>query len=205
MSDPKSDSNYTRIKASIVNGLKIKGNSIENFKATMVPENPSLGCNLSHSRATSEYPDRGYLCVMEDDIDIFEGFDPVVLDMEIPETEVSKLDAIYLGISSWGYFEESPSKARLNWILSETPVGLPNIFSRIRNMFSAHAIIYMNKDYAFSISDGVKKASLPNYIEPNDLTNARSQMSNFCVALKTPIFYQKGEHEYCTKIFLKDA
>lgn len=199
ISTPSNDTSFERISALLI-GMGIKVDSIEKYEAKMIPTNPSLGCNLSHSGALVHYPETGYLCVLEDDVDIFIRFDDETLDIEFPDDATDKWDSIYLGLSGWGYFEDEPTKARLNNLFCDESEILSEIFIRVRNMFSAHAIIYMNKEYTDKISSEIRLNSIPNYIEPNDVSNAKSQMNNYCVALRIPLFYQMGEHEYCTKI-----
>lgn len=169
--------------------------------AEMIPDNPSLGCNMSQIKATTNPPSKSYLLVLEDDVEFHPNFSPHILDFTLPNFLVERWSAIYLGISNWG---NNNGISVLGGVKYEPADIESGVFVRVNNMFSTHAILYLNNYYIGEVRNGVQKRSFPVYIEPNDLSNAESQVNNYCTALRTPMFYQKGPHEYCTKIEFKD-
>ena len=124
-------------------------------------------------------------------------------------------ECLYLGLSSWGLDLSSPTLASLN---SPESILIPNYpeICRVKKMFSAHSILYPNRDYVNLLVENLKKnlTGLPfaisgkeydlKYLEskilPCDIVMALMQDEHFVAALKNPLFFQEGEHEYCTKI-----
>ena len=148
--------------------------------------------------------------VLEDDVEINNYVET------IPVHELSS--CTYLGLSSWGLDKSAESLAKLEQIESFAINDDPRV-CRIKGMFSAHAIFYHNEEYTrellknlllvqsgnpFSISGN--EYHLRYYgktILPCDIVMALMQQHFFVTALKIPLFYQTGEHEYCTRINLK--
>jgi len=187
---------FEEIKKNILYSGIVVG-SVKISKATMLPGNPSLGCNMSQIDAMNNFPKEGFLCIVEDDIEFHPKFSHHILDVELDSDITSEWDCLYLGISSWGFMK---TKAELDSVIHEKSEINPDIFVRVRNMFSTHAILHLNPEYSKKIRNAVISKSYPVYIEPNDISNAMSQKLSNCFALKTPMFYQEGPHVYCTKV-----
>jgi regulator of RNase E activity RraB len=147
--------------------------------------------------------------VLEDDIEIGN----YVQSFDIPDSS----QCTYLGISGWGLDENSESLAKLgkieNFRLDETPS-----VCRIQNMFSAHAILYYDWNYTSDLLENLERVAEGNSFKvadreyflryygknilPCDIVMAVMQNHHFVTALKIPLFYQGGEHEYCTRFEL---
>lgn len=148
--------------------------------------------------------------VLEDDVEIHNYLETV------PIHELSV--CTYLGLSSWGLDFNSESLARLDYIQA-FPIENVSSLCRIKNMFSAHSILYHNEEYTKELLKNLHlvKQNKPFQIKgidydlryfgkrlvPCDVVMALMQHHYFVTALKVPFFYQTGEHEYCTRINLK--
>lgn len=148
--------------------------------------------------------------VLEDDVEIHNYIE----NIPIPESSV----CTYLGLSSWGLDFNSESLARLDYI-QVFSIENANDCCRIKNMFSAHSILYHNEEYITELLKNLHLAreSKPFKIKgidydlryfgkrlvPCDVVMALMQHHYFVTCLKIPFFYQTGEHEYCTRINLK--
>jgi hypothetical protein len=147
--------------------------------------------------------------VLEDDVDV----NNYVEKINVPDES----KCTYLGLSSWGFDSNFESLARNNSIESFEVEGFPDL-KRIKNMFSAHSILYYDKKFTEEllmnlklvregkkfIIDG-KEHDFRYYgksIIPCDIVMALMQNYHLVTALKIPFFYQTGEHEYCTRISL---
>jgi len=144
--------------------------------------------------------------VLEDDISINNR----AIEIELPEDT----DSLYLGISSWGFKNSPPNFAQHPFVLADNIPGF-NSVKRIKNMLSAHAICYINKQYTRDLL-GMLNRSLTkntyygktsnqilyfgNKIVPCDITMANNQPFHNVMGMRNPIFYQAGKHEYCTLI-----
>lgn len=147
--------------------------------------------------------------VLEDDVDINTYSEKI----QVPENS----KCTYLGLSTWGFDGTFESLAKNNSIESYEIDGFP-LLRRIKNMFSAHSILYYNNEFTEEllknlklIRDGNKFTikgidyDLRYYnspIIPCDIVMAIMQHHFFVTALKDPFFYQTGEHEYCTRFIL---
>lgn len=148
--------------------------------------------------------------VLEDDVDVNNYIE------KIPVHDLSV--CTYLGISAWGLDFNTESLARLNNIEAFQLEDDLRI-SRIKNMFSAHSIFYHDGTYAsellknlYLVKEGKPfRINSIDYdlkyfgktIVPCDIVMALMQHHYFVTALKIPLFFQTGEHEYCTRINLK--
>ena len=92
--------------------------------------NSLAGCSISHYNALNEV-DPPFI-LFEDDCSI-KNFKPII---EVPDDA----DAVYLGISSWGRMNSHSGPC----VQSES-IGFCMV--RIYNMLSAHAILYINKEF----------------------------------------------------------
>lgn len=149
--------------------------------------------------------------VLEDDVQIQD------FESQIPLPDLC--DACYLGISSWGFDPDVASLARVGSFESGWMPDNPGI-AKISGMYSAHAILYCSKTYVekliknlsliqsgnpFTVDESsydLKYYGSP--ILPCDVVMSIMQKHYQILALINPIFYQGEEHEYCTKIELKN-
>lgn len=199
---------------SLVNKLTSLGLSkdrifrIDAIKAEGIPQDGVFrGCFLSQLKALKEAraKDRPFV-ILEDDV-VVNQFEK---SLEIPDDS----QCVYLGISSWGFTPASDSNlARLNSLITDnTNLNVARIF----NMLSSHSIMYIDMDYVDLLISRLEKNSRGNIIEssvekigmryfggtmlPCDVIMADQQYNNKVYALRDPIFYQDGKHEYCTLI-----
>jgi hypothetical protein len=132
--------------------------------------------------------------------------------IEIP----SDSQSVYLGLSSWGFKPSSQfNLASLNSVIKDnTNLEIARVF----NMLSSHAISYLDMSYVDKIitslennlsgsviKSSVEKIPLSYYggsMLPFDVILANLQYDNKVYAIRNPIFYQDGKHEYCTLIKL---
>ena len=76
-------------------------------------------------------------------------------EIEIPDDA----DAVYLGVSPWGFGRDNDSKKEPvpNGSVFKEVDGFPGVF-RVNNTLTTHAILYMNKSYALAAIESYKKA-----------------------------------------------
>lgn len=170
-------------------------------------EQHHIGILHSHINAISQGLEAGDpFIVLEDDISINNR----AVEIEIPDNT----DSLYLGISSWGFKNSPPNFAQHPFILADNISGFDSV-KRIKNMLSAHAICYINKQYTKDLLE-LLNSSLTgntyygktnnqilyfgNKIVPCDVTMANNQPFSNVMGMRNPIFYQAGKHEYCTLI-----
>ena len=181
---------------------------IDAIKAEGIPQDGVFrGCFLSQLKALKEARSKNKpFVILEDDV-VVNRFNQY---LEIPEDS----QCVYLGLSSWGFTPASDSNlARLNSLITDnTNLNVARIF----NMLSSHSIMYIDMDYVDLLISRLEKNSGGNIIEssvekigmryfggtmlPCDVIMADQQYNNKVYALRDPIFYQDGKHEYCTLI-----
>jgi hypothetical protein len=199
---------------SLVNKLTSLGLSkdrifrIDAIKAEGIPQDGVFrGCFLSQLKALKEarVKDSPFV-ILEDDV-VVNQFEK---SLEIPDDS----QCVYLGISSWGFTPASDSNlARLNSLITDnTSLNIARIF----NMLSSHSIMYIDMNYVDLLISRLEENFSGNTIEssvekigmryfggtmlPCDVIMADQQYNNKVYALRDPIFYQDGKHEYCTLI-----
>lgn len=105
-------------------------------------------------------------------------------------------DAIYLGISSWVL---KNGKGENNMVCAERfNGGLYRIF----NMLAAHAVLYLNRDYAEFLA-----SSIPIFISmQTNQDKLRAETMKFwnVYALNSPIFYQSHRYEPSTRFKISE-
>jgi hypothetical protein len=139
------------------------------------PEAHLAGCSLSHFTALDEV-DPPFI-VFEDDC-VVKNFKPKI---EIPDDA----DAVYLGVSSWGRMNaHSGPFVQYERVDSE--------LLRVYNMLGAHAILYINPEYASLC----KKIAFHGYeIEDHqDIGFAEVQKYYNVYAFNDPMFYQTSSN-----------
>lgn len=105
-------------------------------------------------------------------------------------------DAIYLGISSWGLRNGHGENDKI--CFQKTNGGLCRVF----NMLAAHAILYVNHDYARFIH-----ANIPMFIEMGtnqDKLRAETMKYFNIYAVNNAMFYQGGRFEKTTRFKFSD-
>ena len=142
--------------------------------------------------------------ILEDDCEINQIPDYI----DVPENS----DAVYLGISAWGFSpSQSGNLALLNSLITDR---VDQDVVRIFNMLSSHAILYVAADYVQSLITDLE-SNLSGQIQisnnsgesllyhggtflPCDIIMANKQYLNNVYALRNPVFYQGDKHTYCT-------
>ena len=120
----------------------------------------------------------GPFIILEEDVEL-NHFSPEI--RTLPNT-----DAIYLGISQWGLKD-----GRGQMKISVEPAN--NGFYRLNNMLAAHAVLYINHDYAQFLLD-----SIPIFIEMGtnqDKLRAETMKYWNIYTTRKPMFYQMGRYE----------
>lgn len=149
---------------------------------------PKLGCATSHNKLLRHISKvKGPVLVLEDDVDINKVYE----ELTIPE----KSDAVYLGISKFGLYNGYGHKR----IVAEKH---DDTFFRLYNMLSAHAILYLNKEYRNFL---IQTSDFLISIADNQDKGRAETMKYFNVyGLSEPMFYQSGKHEKVTKFNIND-
>lgn len=198
------------------NSLTNKLNSIEipkeritrinGIRASGIPQDSVfLGCFLSQLKALKlgRELNRPFV-ILEDDVCLnkFEA------ELEIPEDS----QCVYLGISSWSLYPSKDSNlAKLGGNITDY---IDPKICRIFNMLSSHSIMYIDMNYVdklirdlesnlsgnsiFSAVENIPMKYFGSDILPCDVIMANHQYYNRVYALRNPIFYQEGKHQYCT-------
>jgi len=136
------------------------------------------GCALAHNNALSAL--KPPFIIVEDDI-VIKNLEPII---NVPEDA----DAVYLGISQWGKTEDDFGENLIYKNIDKKIV-------KIKNMLSAHAILYLKKDYVNFCKDLTFTSSISGV--PHDHGFADIQNVNNVYAVKDPLFFQKSQIE-CT-------
>jgi hypothetical protein len=146
----------------------------------------ALGVAMAHKRALeTAIKTKGPFIILEDDV-LIKNFNPFV---EVPEDS----DAFYLGLSSWGIHNGRGVKA----ISAEKHSG--QIY-RLYNMLSAHAILYLNIDYAKFLLQSV---DFFISIQTNQDKGRAETMKYWKIyGNSTPMFVQNGKYYAHTNINL---
>jgi hypothetical protein len=136
--------------------------------------------------------------ILEDDVSI----DAERLNFLKLENELQKLnttyDALYMGLSSWGGRKGDPD----NKIELEKGAVFENInnpyFVRLHSMYSAHAILYINPEYAIETTKLCITAIFLN--RPHDIYLYKLFKKYNVIGLRSPWFYQdihyNGQEKY---------
>ena len=149
--------------------------NIIRLTAERFPDRPLAGCSLSHYNALHEV-DAPFI-IFEDDCQV-KNFRPTV---EIPDDT----DAVHLGISSWGRMNSHSGPC----VQSES-LGFGMV--RIYNMLSAHAILYIDKEF-ISMCSCVAYQSYET-AEHQDIGFAEMQRYFNVYAFNEPMFYQTSSN-----------
>lgn len=165
-------------------------NSITRVSAIKEKSYKYLGVTLSHIKAMRtaiEKSDTPFI-IVEDDITLKNN----KLAFNIPKN----LDALYLGISKWGFYN---GKGLLQLSIEKHSDEI----YRIYNMLSAHAVVYFNKEYVQALLRSYKF-----FIEisrEQDIGNAELMKYYEIYAICNPVFYQSGYNEVNTNFILSET
>ena len=128
---------------------------------------------------------KGPFIILEGDVDI----NNFVKEIRPP----ANADALYLGLSQWGL-----KNGRGQLAIAVEPVN--NGFYRILNMLAAHAILYINHDYARFLLN-----SVPVFLSMQtnqDKMRAETMKYWKVFAPRNPMFYQLGAYKKYTLFHL---
>jgi hypothetical protein len=188
-------------------GIKLdKIKRVNAIRASGIPQDSVfLGCFLSQLKALKlgRELNRPFV-ILEDDVCLnkFEA------ELELPEDS----QCVYLGISSWSLYPSKDSNlAKLGGNITDY---IDPKICRIFNMLSSHSIMYIDMNYVdklirelesnlsgnsiFSAVENIPMKYFGSDILPCDVIMANCQYYNRIYALRNPIFYQEGKHQYCT-------
>lgn len=146
--------------------------------------NHSAGVAQGHLKCLGIF--RPPFIILEDDIKTTSAD----FSQEIP----NYMDAVYLGISSWG---ERNGEGQVNQIEHKS---IDKNFTRLYNMLSTHSILYKSEIFVNMVKKICEYSIL--YEKPFDIELAKIQKYFMILATKDPYFYQSGYNEYCTNITL---
>jgi len=145
----------------------------------------AIGCGQCHQsiyERNKEFP----FMVLEDDAHIMEeNFESL---FEIPD----ECDCLYLGISSVGLYTVSSGL----FIVED----YNEKFFRIKGMYAAHAIVYLNETYLNKHLESIKRCLKTGW--PFDVGYAQCQYNGIVLAPKKHWFYQSPISENSTKPYL---
>ena len=130
--------------------------------------------------------------ILEDDVSV----DAEMLDFLKLENELQKMnpkcDTLYMGLSSWGGRKENPE----NKIELEKGTVLEDInnpyFVKLHSMYSAHAILYINHDYAIETTKLCIMAISLN--RPHDIYLHKLFKKYNVLGIRSPWFYQDEQY-----------
>jgi len=151
-----------------------------------MPKAPRSGCAKSHYNIFEKMTEP--TIILEDDCVINES--NFIID--IPDDT----DALYLGLSAWGYLNSTSKTNNFNY---EKHQDFSNIY-KIDGMLATHAILYISPEY-ISISKKIADWSFKTNTHI-DQGLALVQKYFNVYALKKPIFYQHSNTQ-STNIFLR--
>jgi hypothetical protein len=173
------DKDKTRNKEMLDLGKNLGIKNYSRSTGVYIEGHPMAGCSTSHMNILSKISEP--TIILEDDCVIASG----ITIIDIPEDA----DAIYLGLSDWGYLN-SVSEPK-NFLYKEHK-EYKDIY-KIDGMLATHAIFYISEEY-ISISKKVVKWQADNdrYV---DQGLALIQKYFNVYALGTPIFYQHTNKE----------
>lgn len=152
-------------------------------------KNDSLsGCATSHYNILST--NKVKLIILEDDCVIRKD----IKTIEVPDDA----DAVYLGLSMWGYNRDVSKRENFKF---SSVKDFPGIY-RVDGMLATHAILYLNKDY-MKACERVAKFSSENS-HHIDQGFARIQRYYNVYAIGDPIFFQSSNQDATNIILRRD-
>lgn len=130
------------------------------------------GCRKSHHKLLSENIKPPFI-VLEDDCQLKNE----VIELEVPDD----IDMIYLGVSGFGYYNGNISTVLYQEITDDV--------SRVYNMLSTHAMLYLSERYVKVVRHLAEYCSYKTS-QPFDKSIAEIQKYFNVYALNNPFFYQ---------------
>lgn len=130
------------------------------------------GCRKSHHKLLSEGLKPPFI-VLEDDC----ALKTEVTEMEVPDN----IDFIYLGISAFGYYNGNISTVAYQEVTNEV--------SRVYNMLSTHAMLYLSEEYVNIVK---RVAYYCSYKTSQAFDKSIAEVAKYSevYALNDPFFYQ---------------
>jgi len=180
------DENHSRLERELTDAgfkkIKKSPGVIDPLKAAGVAKAHMKALELALSEC------KGPFIILEDDVAV----DDFQKTMNVPKSA----DAVYLGLSMWGLKD---GKGQIGIAGTRDNSGLYRMF----NMLAAHAILYINHDYAQFIRDAI-----PVFLDMGtnqDKLRAETMKYWNVYATRNPVFYQRGRYEKYTKFRLSEA
>lgn len=151
-------------------------------------QNSKLGCTKAHHGLLNKLSDyEEPFLILEDDARIANFRQHI----DVPDDA----DALYLGNSKYGLYGGQG-------IFRISAEKINDDIFRVYNMLGAHAILYLNKDYAKFIAE--KMSLFLETGDHHDKLRAETMKYFNIYALNRPMFYQLGEHESVTNFSISD-
>ena len=138
------------------------------------------GCEKSHYKLLSEGLHAPFI-VLEDDCSLKNE----VIDIGVPDD----IDFMYLGVSGFGYYNGNISAVLYKQITEEV--------SRVYNMLSTHAMLYLTDNYADMVKDVAHYCA---YKSNQHFDKSIAEMAKYyeVYALSNPMFYQDNYNKEYT-------
>lgn len=153
-----------------------------------IKNDPLAGCATSHYNILSNNVDN--FIILEDDC-VIRKKDYII---EVPDDA----DAVYLGLSMWGYNRDTSKKE--NFKFSQVK-DFPGIY-KVDGMLATHSILYLNNEYV-KVCERVAKFSSENSHHV-DQGFARIQKYYNVYAIGDPIFFQSSNQEATNIVLRRD-
>lgn len=180
------DKDKSKNKDMIQLGKDLSLNNYTRSTGTYIANHPKSGCANSHFNILKDID--GPTVILEDDCVIASG----LTSFEVPDDA----DAIYLGLSNWGYLNNVSKLKNFNYKRHDV---FQNVH-KIDGMLATHAILYISKDY-IDMSKRISRWSADNDVHVDQGLASIQKYFNV-YALSSPIFYQHSNTD-ATNIKLK--
>jgi hypothetical protein len=180
------DKDKTRNKEMLDLGKNLGIKNYSRSTGVYIEGHPMAGCATSHMNILSKISEP--TVILEDDCVVASG----ITIIDIPDDA----DAIYLGLSDWGYLNSFSKTKNFNYTMNNT---FKNVY-KVDGMLATHAILYISSEY-INMASKVAKWSAEND-QHIDQGLALIQKYFNVYALGKPIFYQHSNTD-ATNITLK--
>ena len=156
----------------------LKIDSVNHYKSSINSEDYFAELKLATADILQENLNDDPILIVEDDINVTHWYLYKDIDIEIPEDA----DAVYIGI-----YRFAIDSSRDYWYLNTPTQPYSDNLVKIRNMLSAHAIVYKSKKYKQQVIDLFRDKQNTSQ---NDVILARNLYNFNIYAYRNPIFYQ---------------
>lgn len=153
----------------------LKEQNFENVTRVNATYNPVGYIGLLESQLNAIENAKAPFLLLEDDV-VIKDFQQ---EIQIPE----EADAVYLGTSAWAL-----QGKRTTHFLRYNKTEIPGLL-RIRNMLSAHAILFVNEQFRLECIAALRK-NLKEEQLPCDVILAKIQQKSLVYCLNQPVFVQ---------------